>query len=269
MEQKTVRYQDIDGYKVISGFAVAATDPEATNEASKELILALPELKAINDLKSEIAAQQLICVNLIGLNRPLDKDESAQFTAAQNQIAVLNAQMPALQSAYDEAATQCWLDNQKFFTPGPGEGFISDDDFATLSAKYESLADHTRLCLDGTTVSDNRDRIYWIKGDMWVQTLVATIGQSIPSGAVFDEDLTDAQRAEISAEAESARVARLADAQKLAEAQSAQKSAKMDVVSVQTEVTAGVSSADDLAAAQSNYKAVLAQINLKYGTSLT
>ncbi len=259
MGQKTVLYRDIDGFSVISCFSDAAVDPALTEKIVSEKRLQLPELIALNEAKAKLAAQVSVA------NMAKSQGEYDTAVSAVNDI---ESTIPPLESAYSAARDALWLANQKYCQPGQGEGFISDEDYASLSAKLDTLPKGSILCLDGSVMPDNRTRSYWVKGKTWARTIVSALGEAIPKGAIFESDLTPAQLAEIQAQESALALAEMSDADKLTAAQAEQKAAKGLVVTVQTEVTAGISTEDDLAASVSAYKATLAAINSRYGTSL-
>ena len=261
MAQKTVIYRDIDGYSVVAWFGDAAPDPRATAAVVNDMLLSLPELVAVNKCKADMAEKALIANDA--------RSTDAEVKEAVDAFNALNASLVALEAAYSAARDACWENNMQYCHPGQGEGFISDADFDTMVDKFNALAEGQKLLLDGTMVADNRGKTYWTKAKgTWTPTIVTALGQSIPASAVLETALTDTQKAEIGAQSEAARVSALSDADKLAEAVAAQKSAKAAVVQVQMEVNAGISTAEDLTAAQTAYVSTLAAINAKYGTSL-
>ena len=261
MAQKTVIYRDIDGYSVVAWFGDAAPDPRATAAVVNDMLLSLPELVAVNKCKADMAEKALIANDA--------RSTDAEVKEAVDAFNALNASLVALEAAYSAARDACWENNMQYCHPGQGEGFISDADFDTMVDKFNALKEGYRLLLDGTVIADNRGKTYWTKAKgTWMPTIVTTLGQSIPASGLLEIDLNDLQKDEIWTQSEAARISALSDADKLAEAVAAQKSAKAAVVQVQMEVNAGISTAEDLTAAQTAYVSTLAAINAKYGISL-
>jgi hypothetical protein len=103
---------------------------------------------------------------------------------------------------------------------GPGRKFISDDEYPACQALFDALGEYRCLTKDLVEITDFRNIEYWQKTDMrWTKQKISSIGEIVPTDAVLPDAMTEEQRAEISAQQESDRVAGLSGEQKAAELQ--------------------------------------------------
>jgi hypothetical protein len=192
------------------------------------------------------------------------------YNVAQTNVDAILLQFPAATEAFRAASSELMETNMVYFQPPPGEDFISDEVYAAIVAASSKA--NTAVKLDGTTVDDFRGTTYWTatKKGVWSAATIDKLGDTVPSGAILDADLTADQKTEIAAQTETERLAALSDAQRLAEATAAKAAALAESVQTQSaELIAGKDSATALADAQAQYKAALSEINSKYSTSLT
>jgi hypothetical protein len=115
-----------------------------------------------------------------------------------------------------------------FPDPIPGEAVFQDDDVQVkaLERNFAALADNQFLDLGGELIPDWRGTEYHLKvDDTWTVVKITEAGVSIPEGAIISGDLTDDQRAEIAAQAETARIAALTP-----EARAAEKQDRLDAL---------------------------------------
>jgi hypothetical protein len=251
----------MDGYDIVLGSADAIADPMATASIVGPLLQASDEAKAIAAVNAQLDELKMRMYRETPMGSPYSP-------ALLEQLDKLGASLLPLGQALDARRAALMSEHAIYCTPGRGESLCSDEQEAAYKAAEKP---GYRVKLDGTVIVDNIGKAYWLKDTAagWAQTLVTCLGVDIPSGAVLTADLTDAQKAEIGAQLEAARVAGLTDEQKLAEAEGAQAQAKAAVVQVASEVGAGISDQAALDAAKAAYQASLAAVNKKYGTSLT
>lgn len=279
MSQKTVLYSDIDGYQIVKGFAEATVDPVKTLNGIADKITSLDELARVNSCKAKIAAQLTAAQNYYNLasvaikagNTTQATSYQKQYEAAEAQIAVYEEELATLMSAYESAKMALYEANPVYSQPGPGEAIIDDSTYTALQAAFDALAAHHELTIAGASVVDYSGETYWLKTDReWSSTVISALGVSLPDGAVLAADLTDDQRTEIVDQIETARIAALSEADKLTEAESAQAAAKTAAAAAYNEgLIEGKDAATALSDSQTQYKAVLAEINTKFGTSLS
>jgi hypothetical protein len=279
MSQKTVIHSTVDGYEVVKGFSEATIDAIATWAAIQAQVLALDELAQVNSVKAKIVAQATAAQNALALataaqtagNTASYNTYYAQYTAAVAAIATLEDELVPLEAAFVTAKNELFEANAVYFTPGPGEDAITDASYTTLKAAFDALTANQQLLLSGSTVVDYRGTTYWtLTNSVWASTTISALGVSVPDGSAIASALTDAQKAAIATQVETARVAALTDAQKLAEAQSAQAAAKTSAAATYNEeLISGTAAATALSDTQAQYKTALAAINTKYGTSLS
>jgi hypothetical protein len=258
---KTVFYSNVDGYDICLGVSDAIVDPVATSIVIAEDLKGSDEAKAIAALDAQIDA-------LKQAQRFASSNAVAQ--QLQEQIDSLAQAYPALGAALDARRSMLMAAKAVYFNPGAGEGLVTDDQATALLA---AQALNVKVKLDGTTIPDFRGTSYWqqdAKNGRWANTTITRLGDTVPAGVTLDAALTDADKQAIAAQFEADRVGALTPDAKLAEAQAAQTQAKAQAAQTQgEEVIAGTSVATALTDAQAQYKAALAAINAKYGTSLT
>ena len=170
----------IDGYDVVRGFGDAVTDPVAL---SRKIAIALSESdeqKACAALTAEIDAIS---------SKPV-RTQAAQFKA-QKQIEALSSRWPPLAAALDAKKRELTLalsnDASVYFRPGTVAGvyedLITDEQFAAFAAiEAEQAKDPHRcmICMDLSTVVDNRGVVYWTKGKAH---RIGALGETVPAGA--------------------------------------------------------------------------------------
>lgn len=280
MSQYTVVHENVDGYEIVRFFREATADAQGTWAAIQSKVLALDELAQVNSCKAKIAAQVATSQSAKTLALAATKagntssytTYNAQYLAAVAAIATLQDEIVTLQAAYDTAVAALFEANTVYHLPNPAnEETITDAQYATMKAAADALSANQQLLLAGGTVVDYRGTTYWTEtSGVWASTTIEALGVSIPDGSVAASALTDAQKNEIATKAETARVAALTDAQKLEEATNAQSAAKAAAAQTYQEaLITGTDAATALAASQASYKAALAVINTKFGTSLS
>jgi len=296
---KTIVHSSIDGFDILLGFSDPVTDPVATSIKIGPLVQSFPEMKQVAAIKQQIsdaeqrafsASQQMQAATRIR-NQAQYAAAQPLWAKAQSDIESLRAQLLPLTSTIETKRRALWVSNAVYCNPGSSTGTDgsvvyeslmpeTDAEYndgktghitaTVLKAAFDAQAKNQATKIDGTYVPDYRGITFWsLSGSTWSKRSVTSLDDSPASGEIAEAYLTDAQQAQIGMQLEAVRVAKLTKAQKLAEAQSQQASAKSAVVSVQTEVTAGISTQAELDAALTTYHDQLSAINTKYGTSLT
>ena len=255
---KTAVYANVDWYDIVLGIGDAVIDPVATSAKVASILMESAEVQAMAALNAKLDVQQkqlMLCTS------------QDQFDAMKASMTTLANGIPELAAAIEVRRTALNLENAVWCQPGAGEALIEDADAEKLKALG---GDNLKVTLGGKTVADWRNTVYWtLKAGVWAMDIVTNLGDTVPTGATKDADLTDAQRQAIGAQTETDRVSKLTDAQKLTEAQNQVQGLKSTVAGIQSQVTAGVSQASDLTAALAVYQAGLKAVNAKYGTSLS
>jgi len=211
---KTVIYSDIDGYQVVKYFAEAQVDPIVTMAKVSDKVLGLNELAQVNSVKAKVIALLISANNFTDLSNSANKTGNTtlaasyqkQSSAARAQVAVLEEEYAKVLAAYEKARNSIIEANSVFFTPGPGESFISDENYAALKNQFDALHEDEKLCINGVVIKDLRDKTFWTKGTKWESMTISSLGQGLPAGAILESDLDESQRAEISSEYEAARI---------------------------------------------------------------
>jgi len=93
---------------------------------------------------------------------------------------------------------------------GPEADLIEDSDAEQIQQALDGKGEHQQLLDTGEYIDDYRGVEYNIKrSGRWEKEKIEELGESLPAGAVLQEDLTREQQAEMSAQRESDRIAAL------------------------------------------------------------
>jgi hypothetical protein len=270
---KIVFVQNVDGYEVVRGFCEAALDPVGTAARIADDMATCPEEIARAQKHAQIesayegvrkAAQAAANAYVAG-DQATNLAKSKEAADFQSQGEALAAELPALNAALEQKRAALSAEKGVYFTPAQGEFLCTEEQVAAWKALE---AAGSVVTMDGKQILDKRGVVYWIKGATWASVMIRKLGEDIAAGGILDGDLSDTQKAEIASQIEAARVSDLPDAAKLAEASAAQRTAKAAVVSVQAEVSAGISDQAALDEALAVYRTRLAEINAKYSLAL-
>lgn len=233
--KRTVIFDTIDGHRIVRGFSRLSIEPVETARAVAAAIKDTPEWQALEAKKTEhgnahnkaIGARdsvnERISKKLKG-NPNLTRNnvlENLDITAEEHDWAVAMQDMKttaadmkglAMALAEKEAALKAEL--AVYFEPSSREAVKNDKAIADLTKALGTCPGRCFIDLDGNTVEDNRGRVYFNKvSGKWQRVRIIKLGDTVPADGVFQEDVTDAQRAEIEAD----RVSDLTEGQRAAE----------------------------------------------------
>ena len=225
---KTIFHTTIDGHDIVQGFgeAFGLIDPVATSKKIEPLLAALPEQLQLAAKNGEINArrgeagqawQLAERARLAGDNATMVR-QNAVYQSKLAELEDLGRQLQPLLQAFAVASSEVWNANAVYFHPPSGETLCDDAQAKTLADKHAQRGDGRALLLTGEYVTDLRGRDFWLPGPPWAHKVIDMLGEELPAGALTESELTDAQRAEIAAEAEAARVASLTPEEAQAEA---------------------------------------------------
>jgi hypothetical protein len=236
---KTVIFDTIDGHKIVRGFSRLSIEPVDTARAVAAAIKDTSEWKALEDKKTEhgnaqkkaIAARRSVRVRInkkLQDNPNLTRDnvletldittEKHKWEVALQDMKTAAADMKGLAMALAAKETALKAELAVYFEPSAREAVKDEKALADLSEALGNCPAGCFIDLDGNTVKDNRGRVYFKRvSGKWRRVLILKLGDTVPSGGVLAEDVTDAQRGEIEAD----RVAELTEGQKAAEKEKA------------------------------------------------
>jgi hypothetical protein len=145
--------------------------------------------------------------------------------------------------------------------PGPDGELIQDDLAEDILSKLTALNEHEKLQDNLEILSDWRGVEFWLKTNgVWLKQKIDQIGEMLPYGFIFPDDLTEDHRREIAAQEEIDRLTNLTAEQRLKEKEGALKALKAEALR-QKEMA---EIADEQFDAKAWYQTEAAKINAKY-----
>ncbi|MBE3064775.1 MAG: hypothetical protein IMZ69_07120 [Spirochaetes bacterium] len=270
---KTIFHANIDGHEVVLGFgeAFGLIDPVATNIKIAPLLQKLPEQQQMNAVAQQINAARQAAGQAFALAEGARQRKDAATMARQNgeyqakllEIAELEKQLPPLVTAFEAARARIITENAAYTHPPQGESLIDDAQAATMQGKHAAAGPDRALLMTGEYVRDLRGRDFWLPGP-WRHMVIDKLGEDLPVGALMPDQLTDAQRSDISVQEETDRIAALTPEERAAEIDRVKAAALAQAAQTRSELEiAGDSKA--LAKSQAAYQEALAGIAEKYG----
>jgi hypothetical protein len=120
----------------------------------------------------------------------------------------------------EEEAKQLFMENLVYGKPGSEGELIEDARAEQIQKKINEKGDNRLLLDNGKYIPDYCGVEYWIKASGgWAQKKVEEIGLPLPTGAILQDELTEEQQKEISAQKEGERIAALSNKEKSEEVQ--------------------------------------------------
>ena len=270
---KAILHANVDGQEIVLGFGEAhgLIDPVATAIKIAPIVQAADETKQMTALNAQINAVRQSAGQAFALadQARLRGDaatmtrQNGEYQAKLMEIAELEKQLPAIVGAFEAMRARVTVDNAAYAHPPQGEDLIDDAQAKDMQAKHALRGDGQQLLMTGEYVTDLRGRDFYI-GPPWKHMVIDTLGEDLPKGAIMTDQLTDAQRAEISVQEEADRIAALSPADRDAEAQRAKDGALAQAAVTRSQLEiAGDTKA--LAKSQAEYQDAVAGIAEKYG----
>lgn len=262
--KKTVIYQTINGYDIVIGFDRPTVDPIETTMAVNKIIKDTPEYQAAAAKKAEYAAAVRELSEIQKKYKKGAKVSSEDQNAWNTALGIMTVRqdelVPLAQDLKDKTLA-LRREHAVYFEPRAGEIIKTAAEVDALVAKIKTSKPRTVIALDGTTVQDNRGRVFFRKsGGKWGRTHIVQLGVKVPTDAVLDQDVTDTQRNEI----ERDRVLALPESEKAAERVQAMDTA----LNMATDMRSRLEIQSDtkaLAKSKTAYEADVARIEGIYG----
>lgn len=282
----TVIFRDEDGYQVVVGFGEAVIDPHQTGQAIAAKLKDSDEFKALGAVKSrlaELSTQKIEGRKALGVlgrqgqeaTKAGNSKEIVRVNAAVEKVKAdleeIHATVPGVieqgKAAHGELMGRrlaLMEENAVYFTPRAGEEIISDADYQKYGEVYAARkAENEIVCRDFSTVIDRRGENWARKGAVWTVGQIEKLGEDLPKGAIWVDDLSDDQLAVLYNDLEAARVAELTPEQKESEKAAAIARASGQAIQFRSEreLETGGSA---IVEAQRYYADLVAQIEAKY-----
>lgn len=222
---KTIKTQEIDGYKIITNLydAGGLIDPEATKkivfkELEKETVW-----KDIDKLKNQMSTYAYQALQAKNNKRnaktiPEQNKFHAEWLKWFSEMKNLETDLKPLAVQLKEKFREYVLEHAIYFNVQPNEEIITDEEGDDIrQAMIEATSEGKLLDRNLEKLSDLRGREYWKKTTKWAKTVIIRIGENPPTGAIEYKDLTVEQRQEIADQLETERIAGLTAVEKAAE----------------------------------------------------
>jgi hypothetical protein len=267
---KTRMTQQIDGYTVIIGIGEAQIDPVATQPRADKELEKTSEYMAVDNLKKSLtplvqAAQQAFMNARNATTSSEKRSFTKEYQKRHEEIEAIQEQIKAVYPALVEKQRELIVKNAVYFQPATGETIISDDDAEKITTAMQAASEKGNYVdIDLKEIVDRTGVTVWKKtSGTWSQREITVIGDDLKSGESLIIDLTDAQRAEIVAQVEKDRIAKMKASDKKAEKESVLSSAMSAAGRMKSELeVAGDKKA--LEKSQEWYSTEVKSIELKY-----
>jgi hypothetical protein len=218
--------KEIDEHKIITGIQGAGglIDPEASRKNATKAIKKSATAKEIGRLKSqiEVYAKQMIQASRNTKFAKTDAEKrkfADEYKLREGQLKELEKEIMPLAVKIKKEFQQAVRDNAEYFRPCPGEEIVEDAEAENIKSKMIAATQAgTVLNRDLKQIVDYRGKKYWKKiSGKWQYQEISKIGIEPASGSIAEADLTETNRAEITEQAETARIAALKPADRQAE----------------------------------------------------
>lgn len=183
---KAIAYEIIDGIKVVRAIGEPTIDPELTKREARKRLEKSEEYKTFDHAYR-------VC--------------SGMIEAGEEEIAAAKIQIFKILESIIELRKSITRDNPVYF-PIPGEANVDDNHADRLREALAGLKGHELLTLDGVVITDDRGRRAWAREDSgrWVYTTITRLGDPLPDGYRWSEDLDQAELVEIRDQMEEDRI---------------------------------------------------------------
>jgi len=223
---KLLIIEKIDDYDVITKIDSdnGMIDPEASRAAAASSIKKSQTSIEIDRLKSQMGvyARQRIQAERNALKAKTDADKRKfvdEYRLRQSQLKDVEEQLKPLAVAFQQEFRDAVRAKAVYFQPKPGNELVDDAEAEAIQTKLSAaIQAGVLLSRNLKQICDYRGRKFWKKiSGKWQGQEISKIGIEPASGVIADVDLTEAQRAEISAQIETDRIAAMKTADRLAE----------------------------------------------------
>jgi hypothetical protein len=265
---KTIRYQEIDGHKIVTGFDCLRMDPVATVKKVDQEIVKTEEYKKQDDA---IAAYRAVRSPKRATPRQLEAGlvfDPVDFARYQRERKAANELVCACADKLGAKRGEYMLAFREFFLPRKGEHVPDDPEVVEdmeLAAKQTPPG--KRLDIDGNTIDDHRGKSYFTtKGDDVEEIKIKKLGEKPPAGAVTESELSDLHRRILERNRKKEQIAHLSPEERAAAAEAEINDAASEAAKARSMAEIkGVSAATALKDSQAQFEAAKAEIEAVYG----
>jgi len=284
---KSLKIKKIDGFDVVVGFQDRPIDPVATQRGSAQNIQNMPEsleLKKKNGIQDGYRVKLLEArknakayLYLASQNREKGESDTANKSesAKQDKIAndlvgtmnTTNDELKVLSMACKSSFEKILTDNPVYFEPRANEVVKEQVDIDSLMQKFTDKPGNTQLVESGEYKTDLRGKTHHKKtSGAWVKVTINKLGDGLPTGCKFEEDLTDIQKSEIKVQENTDRLAAMSAGDKTVEYESKKTSLAGQAQTMETTLKFD-QVVDFEAQAQAFYDTELTKLKTEYGVA--
>lgn len=272
---KTIITKEVQGFNVVVGFGLPVADPVATKKAAESAIKKSPEFQLISDLQSKIAGLSQMSAQSKKESTELRKKGKAKeadakyqdFLVRQEQIKAKQAEIKKALPKFEAARNLVLASSAVYFEPKKGEFIVNEAQYQAASAAYSERGQFEAVALNQdltvSVVPDYTGAKYWTNAEKWEQWPGPIFGEALPVDAILDQDLIDAQRAEIADQLETERVVALTQAEKDSELASLTDQAAARAAQMRSKLEIQ-GHPDPLGESQAWYQSQIEILSLKY-----
>lgn len=184
---KAIAYEVIDGFKIVRAIGEPTIDPELTKREVRKRLESSEEYKIFG-------RAYRVCAGLEG--------------ATAEEIAAARIRLFTILDDIVDLKRSILRDSGVFFSV-PGELNVPCDRAEQIRKALSELEDHELLTIGGEVVRDDRGRRAWMLGDggRWIYMIISEIGDTIPEGYRWSEDITPEELCEIREQMDRDRIA--------------------------------------------------------------
>jgi hypothetical protein len=267
---KTRITQNIDGYDIIIGIGEAQIDGVQTMPIVEIAIRETDEYKAVEAKKLELQP-----IAQLGIQAFRNAKESKtvsdrnlytkEYQARLEESKVIETELALLYPALQEKQRELILKHAVYFTPKEGESIITDSQALSIESSMISATEKNMwLDINLKEICDYRAQTAWSKvSGKWQKREIMKIGETLKSGEVLHNNLSEIQVSEIGEQMEAERISLLTSSEKLAEKTSALQNlaSRANMMRGELEV---MGDAKALVKSQEWYKSESAKVEVKY-----
>ena len=218
-----VRFAEIDGFKIVTGFDMPSIDPVATSKIIDPLLVETEEHKYLEKLRAEFGELERRRQALLISSRRVRNHAELQATQ-QSYESVVKKQIDVQKKAvehkpkYTKKRLELMEKHAVRFTISTCPK-ISQEQKDKLSDAFALLKPGQLLTVDGHVLTDHRGGEYWFQNteNIWAKITITKLGEELPAGAKLRKDLTDDECSEIRHQGNLTRISALSDAEKRTE----------------------------------------------------
>jgi hypothetical protein len=194
---RAVTFEVIDGIKIVRAIGEPTIDPELTRREIRERLERSDEYRAFD-------RAYLVCSGLVDAS-------PSEIEAAKTQLLEGLDPIVELRNSITEAS--------RIYFYVPGEANVADDYAEQLLFELAELKPRELLAIDGEVIADERGRRAWTReGERWEYLTIARLGEQLPDGYRWHEDLSPEELDEVRAQMDRERIEAMSEDERRARA---------------------------------------------------